>query len=573
MSDKKTSYKLLSLDLDGTLLSPILRHAKKADCIAIQDYMSVGGIPFINTGRAPWAIVKTIRRINNEGPNRIRLMSCWNGAYIHDFNDGEIIQKQISHEYCKKIFEIVKKHRGMIWFYTSLSLQKQTIYVHPLNPIIKMGYPLATLQSVKKISDLTSFKIDILSVNKTKIAKIYHELIKNNFAKAVTISHSSPRLIEITPLNVNKGYAVNYFAKKYNIQKTEIVSMGDSFNDLSAFKNSVLSIGINPKNPKLLEHCTAIVDHKSKGVREGIDSFILSDVDKQKFKLIFTDLDGTLLDNKTKLFSNETKLALQQCSNHLMPIAIATGRGIHDTLGIINALELNPKATLYIIGNNGATIYDVSTHKYIYQAPIHKDDARRVFKMLIDFAKENKGNLGFIVHPHTSELLFFNEKFWKPFNLKKTGREDQYDPWANKKPIYINKFPKNIICYKFVVKFPNHEQALIGLKQLRKTFKDLEVCLSSDVNLEINKKGVNKGVAAIKLSNKIKIDMQHTLVLGDGQNDIPALKLSKNSFVPSYAPEYVKKEARYVVPDVNVTNFASTVINQFVLKRSGNNNE
>ncbi|MCQ3914344.1 MAG: hypothetical protein MJ201_00725 [Mycoplasmoidaceae bacterium] len=53
MSNKTTSYKLLSLDLDGTLLSPILRHAKKADCRAIQDYMFAGGKPFINTGRAP----------------------------------------------------------------------------------------------------------------------------------------------------------------------------------------------------------------------------------------------------------------------------------------------------------------------------------------------------------------------------------------------------------------------------------------------------------------------------------------------------------------------------------------
>lgn len=570
MSNKTTSYKLLSLDLDGTLLSPILRHAKKADCRAIQDYMFAGGKPFINTGRAPWAILSTIKRINKFGPEKIKLVSCWNGAYIQDFNDGEVLQKQISHEYCKKIFEIVKKHKGMIWFHTPLSLKKETIYVWPLNPIIKIGYPLATLKSVKKIPDLSSYKIDILAINKRIVAKIYHELVKNNFKKAVTISHSSPRLIEITPLNINKGYAINYFAKKYNISKNEIVSMGDSFNDLSAFQNSALSIGINPKNPRLLEHCTAIVDHKSKGVREGINQFILSDVNNSTYRLIFTDLDGTLLDNKTKLFSNETKLALQQCSNHAIPIAIASGRGVYDASGIINAMELNPKTHLYIIGNNGAVIYDMLTQKYVYKAPIQKEDAKKVFKMLIDFSKKNNGNLGFIVHPHSDELLFYNEEFWKPFNLKKTGREDKYDPWLTKKPVYITKYPKDIVCYKFVVKFANHEQALIGLKQLQEKFKHLEVCLSSDVNLEINKKGVDKGVAATKLLEKIKINFDQTLILGDGQNDIPALRLCRNSFAPSYAPDYVKREARYVVPNVNVTNFASTVINQFVLKRTGN---
>ncbi|MCQ2957057.1 MAG: hypothetical protein MJ233_04485 [Mycoplasmoidaceae bacterium] len=76
MNNKKTSYKLLSLDLDGTLLSPVLRRAKTADCVAVQRYMDAGGMPFINTGRAPWAIVKTIKRINHVGKNRIRLLSC-----------------------------------------------------------------------------------------------------------------------------------------------------------------------------------------------------------------------------------------------------------------------------------------------------------------------------------------------------------------------------------------------------------------------------------------------------------------------------------------------------------------
>ncbi|MCQ3907779.1 MAG: HAD hydrolase family protein [Mycoplasmoidaceae bacterium] len=53
MINQKTSYKLLSLDLDGTLLSPVLRRAKNEDCEALQDYMSSGGTLFINTGRAP----------------------------------------------------------------------------------------------------------------------------------------------------------------------------------------------------------------------------------------------------------------------------------------------------------------------------------------------------------------------------------------------------------------------------------------------------------------------------------------------------------------------------------------
>lgn len=568
MTNKKTSYKLLSLDLDGTLLSPLLRRAKKADCVAIQEYMSAGGMPFINTGRAPWAIVKTIKRINKAGPNRVRLMSCWNGAYIHDFNDGEVLQKNISHEYCKKIYEITKARKGaMIWFHTPKGMKTNTIYVDPVNVFIKIGYHLAHLRKLKDKSDLTSFKIDILSTKKTVIAKVYHELIKHNLNHIVTISHSSPRLIEITPLNINKGYAIRYFAKKYNIAKNEIVSMGDSFNDLSAFKTSALSVGINPRNPNLLEHCQAVVDHKSKGVREAIHTYVIKDVDNFNYKLIFSDLDGTLIDGKTKLFSNETKLALQQCTNHLIPIAIASGRSIHDGINIVESMELNPKTNIYIIGNNGATIFDIYTQQYISQSPIDEQDARGVFNLLVEYAKRENGNLGFIIHHHSTNLLFYNEEFWKPINFKKTGYEDQYDPWMKNKPIYITEYPNDIICYKYVIKFPDHKKALQGNEELRKMFPGLEVCLSSDVNVEINKKGINKGFAAKKLSEKIGINLDYVLALGDGQNDVAALQLCKNSFVPDYAPDFVKKEAKHVIKGVSVVNFASTVIEQYVLKK------
>ncbi|MCQ3907781.1 MAG: HAD hydrolase family protein [Mycoplasmoidaceae bacterium] len=123
------------------------------------------------------------------------------------------------------------------------------------------------------------------------------------------------------------------------------------------------------------------------------------------------------------------------------------------------------------------------------------------------------------------------------------------------------------MCYKFVVKFPDPEFAAKGCEELRKVFPNLEVCLSSNVNLEINKKGINKGFAGKKLLEKINVDPEKILVLGDGQNDIPALKLTKHSFVPGYTSDEVKKAANHVIEGVNVVNFASTVISQYVLKK------
>jgi len=569
MNNKKTSYKLLSLDLDGTLLSGVMHKAKKPDCLALQEFMDCGGIPLINTGRAPWAVVKAVRQINKYGPNRIKLISCWNGAYIRDFSTGQTYERHISHEYCSKILNIVKEFSGAkVWFYTTRGAAKKRVECYPNNKLLKFVYTRSNLCKIKDENDLTSSKIVIFSSNRLEVAKVNHELMKQNLQQMVTINHTSPRMIEIMPGGVNKGYAINLIANKYKISKNEIVAMGDSFNDLSAFTNSALSIGINPKDPNLLIHCDEIVDKKAQGVKEAIHKYLLkSNVQSSKYKLIFSDLDGTLIDPKTKLFTSETKIALQQCTNHLIPIAIASGRGIYDGVNIVKKLELNPKTNVYVIGNNGATIYDMYTNNYVSQTPIDDLRARQVFKWLVKETRKLHGKLGFIIHQHSNDLLFYNPEYWKPINFKKTGFENRYDPWVLRKPVYITKYPDDTICYKYVVKFPTHEAALKGNDYLRKHFKDLEICLSSPVNVEINKKGVNKGYAVKKLTDILKLKLNNVIVLGDGQNDIPALKLCPNSYSPVTAPAFVKKEAKHIIRNVTADNFAATVIYREVLKK------
>lgn len=147
------------------------------------------------------------------------------------------------------------------------------------------------------------------------------------------------------------------------------------------------------------------------------------------------------------------------------------------------------------------------------------------------------------------------------------GVEDRYDPWANREPIYINKFPENIRCYKLIVKFATTELAHFYCDKMRKDFPNLEFCLSSHVNLEVNHKGVDKAFAAKKIAKVANIKINNMLILGDSQNDIPALQLNKNSYAPCYARDYVQKESGHVIDNVDSSNFAYVVLNSTVLKK------
>jgi len=568
MENKKTSYKLLSIDLDGTLLSGASKVASKADCLAIQEFMSLGGLALINTGRPPWAIYSTITRINKFGKNRVRFISCLNGSYLMDLNDNHVVTKNIAHEYCLKILSLIKQSKGVYGcFHTARGISKHTVELTTNNPFIRAFYPRAKAVKIIDEKDLTSLKVNVFSSSKKKITSFYQTLVNNNFQQIANVSCTHTNMLEITPKCANKGESIKLIQQKYNIIKNEIASLGDSFNDQTAFEQSALTIGIAPKDQNFAKLCNEIIDHKKNGVSDAIMKYIIKkSVATKDVKLIFSDLDGTLIDAKTKLYSLQTKIALQQCTNHLIPIAIASGRSIFDEINIVTEMQLNPKTNIYVVGNNGATIYDIFTKKYISETPIEEKRAKQVFDYIINLEhNEEKGNVGIIMHSKSEQLIFYNEPFWIPLNFKKTGREDRYDPWVRTLPRYVTKYPKGEICYKFVIKFSTPEKASYYNNFLQKQFPDLEICLSSPVNIEVNHKGVTKASSAKLLAKLKNITTNEMLVMGDSQNDIPALRITEQSFVPCYAKDYVQQEAKHVVEDVDSTTFASKVIFNHIL--------
>lgn len=68
-------------------------------------------------------------------------------------------------------------------------------------------------------------------------------------------------------------------------------------------------------------------------------------------------------------------------------------------------------------------------------------------------------------------------------------------------------------------------------------YGDIEITTSMDNNLEIMKKGVNKGTGLLNLSKISKIELENIIVLGDSENDLTAFKAAKRKYAVSNACE------------------------------------
>ena len=81
---------------------------------------------------------------------------------------------------------------------------------------------------------------------------------------------------EITNQNVNKWTAIEFLLKKLNIDRSEVIAIGDNMNDKEMIENANLGVVMGNSNPKMKEIGNVVVaDNNSYGVYEAIKKYVL----------------------------------------------------------------------------------------------------------------------------------------------------------------------------------------------------------------------------------------------------------------------------------------------------------
>ena len=552
-------HKILSIDLDGTLLT-LTKKITLKDKQALAKYIANGGIAFINTGRPLVSAAYYMNEVNDHSKMKMQYLSAFNGAYIKDFKNDKTYENPINSELAKELYDFIVVSQLTGWFYTTTSLEKGLVESTKKNNSIAKHlvkkFKMIDVVPVDISKNLSSYKINIFSNSYKKLEKIYKELI-GKYKDKLTITFTTSRIIEITAKGIDKAYAIDLVCKLEKCKKENVMSLGDSKNDLAAFQNSDLAIAIKPKNKELSQYVNAIIYVKKNAVAEAIENFIFNPNEYNSYiKLIVSDLDGTLLEQKSKQISFETEKAIQTCVNDFnVPFCIATGRNVYDALKVMKSLKLSKKTPLFIISNNGAIVFDVNKENYISINQINYETSAKVFDFLKKANTSENNNISILIYQKNNELLCFN-----------TSDKSKYlnsDPWISVKPTVIEQLPENSYN-KFVVSFANNQIAQKYFKEAKKTFPKLEITQSADDNIEINAQNVSKGEGLKQLCKHLNIESKNSMVFGDHLNDVSMLQLTNYSFAPTDSVHGVKQTAKHVI-DNEKNNFVGVGINKFFL--------
>ena len=270
------------------------------------------------------------------------------------------------------------------------------------------------------------------------------------------------------------------------------------------------------------------------------------------YKIIFTDLDETLLDQHHVPQVNLE--AIKKAKELGVKIVPCTGRGYDMTIDVLKELEQYDLENEYIIGYNGGLIVECKNAKELYFNGLDFETTRTIFNYGIDkdvciliFTAEQC----FIFNPSESEVA------------RKTQQKSNFKIIDSKSM----DFMKDMRIAK--INYQNTNKAYLEelLKELKPLIEDkVSISFSSGRYMEFNKAGVNKGQGLKWLAEHLNIPIEQTIAIGDNYNDEAMLKVAGLSVAVQSADPYIQSLCDYVTQRDYPKGSVAEVIEEFILK-------
>ena len=103
------------------------------------------------------------------------------------------------------------------------------------------------------------------------------------------------------------------------------------------------------------------------------------------------------------------------------------------------------------------------------------------------------------------------------------------------------------------------------LQSIQEFNKNLDIFISSGQYLEINPKGLNKGVAVKWLCDYLNIDKNQFIAIGNSDNDVDMIKIVGFGCAVKGAKENLKKISNYICEKDFVQGSVKMIIEKFLL--------
>ena len=287
-------YKLIAIDLDGTLLNSYGQVSEK-NRLALKQAQENGAQIVLSSGRS----TNSVKNIANDiGDNKYII--CGNGSLIYDLQKEEIIyDKFIDKKKTLQITNICEQNSIYYNVYTenmviAKTLSNNVMFYHqenankPDSKKTKINLVENIYEYVQNLENENILKFTISDTSSIIFNSIIRKLREIKNIDVLDVAHMSRKIIkagteevsleyyytEITSKDVDKWKAIEWLAKELDIKEKEIMAIGDNVNDKLMIENAGLGVAMGNSAPYIKEIANKVVSNNNE---DGVAEAILSD--------------------------------------------------------------------------------------------------------------------------------------------------------------------------------------------------------------------------------------------------------------------------------------------------------
>lgn len=252
------------------------------------------------------------------------------------------------------------------------------------------------------------------------------------------------------------------------------------------------------------------------------------------WKIVFSDIDGTVLNSKHELLASTIE-AVQKLALKNIPFVLVSARMPKAMKLILD--EMNVKMPMISYG--GALVLD-EQNQILHDDKINKLDT----KAIIDEIE--------LLWPDDVVINYYSDDNWfvKDKDNKAVKREENITNVKASQADFKELINKDILPNKILCMTKANISSKIEAV-LQEKFPQLNIVRSSDILIEIMNKDVSKANGIEVLLHHLNMTPAQAIAFGDNYNDLTMLNFVGRGVVMQNAPEEIRKEAKYITKSNN----------------------
>ncbi len=264
------------------------------------------------------------------------------------------------------------------------------------------------------------------------------------------------------------------------------------------------------------------------------------------YKIVASDLDGTLLDSKGNL-SCENLSAIREIARLGVVFVPASGRSLMEIPKILR----DDDSIRFYIHSSGAGLYDKKTGENVsfgFPYALSKEVFNLVFSEDCYVSVRRDGRI-FADSQKMNDESMTAYNLWGPHvHLLRTCGEGI----CNFEEVMLASSDIDLISLFF-----RDEKALASMREKLSQIAGINVASACAFNIEVTYEKAGKGNALISLAEKLSVETGDIIAIGDSENDLPMISTAGLGLATGNAAPLVKEQADSVIcsNDENIVSF------------------